>query len=289
MANPQYDAIGATYTMMKQLPTARIESSNLHAAVAPHVGGARVLDLACGTGYYSRLLLDWGATSVVGIDLSAAMIAAAEHEAAQSLDPSVRSRLRFQVGDAATLGRLEDTDSGAGFNLVVGAWLLNYARDEDELAGMFATISANLNGPGAIFAGITPPPVACKDLDAFAARINDETLEQRRRRLIRVSQRYYERMTSENGDTPNGWRVEVAALDAQGKPAVVFRNYHLPIEVYERAARRGGMHGTIQWKEITLQDSIREQAIREFGQEFWREYFDDLGPHFGLLVVAKGN
>ncbi|KAK0620590.1 hypothetical protein B0T14DRAFT_521771 [Immersiella caudata] len=56
MSTSQYDAIGETY-MMKRLPTACLESSNLHTAIASHVKGARVLDLACGAGYYSQLLL----------------------------------------------------------------------------------------------------------------------------------------------------------------------------------------------------------------------------------------
>jgi len=69
-----YDTIGEKYLLVKEIPTAIAERSNLHAAVSPHVNGARVLDLACGTGYYSKLLLEWGASSVLGVDLSAAMI-----------------------------------------------------------------------------------------------------------------------------------------------------------------------------------------------------------------------
>lgn len=282
----QYDAIGAKYMMMKQLPTARVERSNLHAAIAPHVKGARVLDLACGAGYYSRLLLEGGAASVVGVDISPAMIGAAKH-ASRLLAPELASRLEFRVGDAASVGKV-DAEESKGFDLAIGAWLLNYAGDEDELTAMFSTISANLNGPEAIFAGITPPPAARAEIDALAAWANDPDCQEKMRKNIRVTQNYYqrnERMPADEG----GWRVEVTALDEKGQTAVQFRNYHLPREVYEHAARRGGMHGKLLWKKIELRDDIREEAVREFGEGFWKTYFEDMGAHFGVLVVAKGS
>ena len=36
----------------------------------PYVKGKRVLDAACGEGYGSRLMKDWGASEVIGIDIS---------------------------------------------------------------------------------------------------------------------------------------------------------------------------------------------------------------------------
>ena len=282
----QYDDIGAKYTaVVKQLPAARIESSSLHAAVAPHIHGARVLDLACGTGYYSRLLLEWGASSVVGVDLSPAMVAAAERSR-ESLAPEIAQQLSFRVGDAALIGKLDS--SGEGFDVVVGAWLLNYAGDENELAAMFSTISANLKGPNAVFVGIAAPPAAAADLDRYAAWMNDPVLDQRRREGIRVAQKYYQR-NERMPEGCGGWRVEVVAFDEEGQEAVKFRNYHLPTEVFERAAKKGGMKGKLEWREVRMEEEIREQAIMDFGETFWKEYFEIIGPHFGLLVVEKGS
>ncbi|KAK0622691.1 hypothetical protein B0T14DRAFT_494303 [Immersiella caudata] len=105
-SEPQYDAIGEKYKVIKQLPTAVAEKSKVHAAIAPLVKDARVLDLACGTGFFSRLLIEWGAASVVDVDPSPAMIEAAEREA-QCLDPSIASCIEFRVGDAATLGKID--------------------------------------------------------------------------------------------------------------------------------------------------------------------------------------
>jgi len=48
------------------------------------------------------------------------------------------------------------------------------------------------------------------------------------------------------------------------------------------------MRGEFEWRTAKLHDDIPEEAIWELGQEFWDVYFD-VGPHFGLLVVAKGS
>ena len=44
----------------------------------PYIRGKRVLDAACGEGYGSRLMHDWGAASVVGVDISETAVQTAE-------------------------------------------------------------------------------------------------------------------------------------------------------------------------------------------------------------------
>jgi ubiquinone/menaquinone biosynthesis C-methylase UbiE len=53
----------------------------------PDTEGTRVLDLACGTGRWAQLLLARGAALVIGIDVSAAMLRAAQKK------PPIRGRL----------------------------------------------------------------------------------------------------------------------------------------------------------------------------------------------------
>ncbi|PCI36535.1 MAG: hypothetical protein COB53_09235 [Elusimicrobia bacterium] len=66
-----------------------------YAFAKSYIQGARVLDLACGEGYGSRLLADTAAT-VIGLDIDEAVIAAAEKKYA-------RDNLRFQTGDMTAL------------------------------------------------------------------------------------------------------------------------------------------------------------------------------------------
>lgn len=121
MTSPQYDAIGSAYLYFKSLPPVRVETGNLRIVTAPYVAGARVLDLTCGAGHYSRLLLEWGAASIVGVNISSTMIAVAERQQ-ETLPEAPRKRLRFEVGDAARLGKVDSEQNGAGtgFDLVTG-------------------------------------------------------------------------------------------------------------------------------------------------------------------------
>lgn len=57
----QYDDMGAAYEEMRKLPISVLQDANVEAAVAPFIKGAKVLDLACGKGYYSKKFLEWGA------------------------------------------------------------------------------------------------------------------------------------------------------------------------------------------------------------------------------------
>ncbi|KAL8739505.1 MAG: hypothetical protein Q9190_007697, partial [Brigantiaea leucoxantha] len=151
----QYDSIGTLYNGMKTLPVASLERRNVEAAIKPHIQGARVLDLACGTGYYSRFLLEWGARQVVGVDISSTMVDAACAAATSAAEP--KDRLDFLVGDCATPEPIKH--DGGDFDIVLGAWFLNYAPDAQTLKNMFRTVSLNLKAGGR-FIGIVWPPTS---------------------------------------------------------------------------------------------------------------------------------
>ncbi len=80
----QYDAIGATYAGWKETPIPTYtEVPTVRTLLAGRIEGRSVLDLACGTGYYSRLFTQWGAAKVVGVDISETMVAAASEAEAK--------------------------------------------------------------------------------------------------------------------------------------------------------------------------------------------------------------
>lgn len=144
-----YDAIAREYQESKQLPfRIHVEAYTL-VTLLGDVKGLSVLDLACGEGIYSRLLKRAGAARVVGVDLSAGMIALAQQEEAR--EPL---GCEYLVGDA---GRL-DAAAGLGtFDLVLGSYLLNYADSAQALRGFAGTIYAHLK-PGGRFVGINDNP-----------------------------------------------------------------------------------------------------------------------------------
>jgi demethylmenaquinone methyltransferase/2-methoxy-6-polyprenyl-1,4-benzoquinol methylase len=92
-----FDTIAPRYDLMNRLMTFGLDQSWRHGAVAA-LGlpeGARVLDLACGTGDLTRLALRRG-YGVVGTDLSAGMLAA--NRTGVPLIEADGSRLPFAAG-----------------------------------------------------------------------------------------------------------------------------------------------------------------------------------------------
>jgi ubiquinone/menaquinone biosynthesis C-methylase UbiE len=66
----QYDHIGSKYDEYAQTATQKRAESYTVLRMAGPLAGQRVLDLACGFGFYTRLLKQHGAAEVIGIDIS---------------------------------------------------------------------------------------------------------------------------------------------------------------------------------------------------------------------------
>lgn len=142
-----YDPIAEQYQRSKQQPwRIHLEAFSLLNRVGD-LAGKSVLDVACGEGFYTRRLRKLGAERVVGIDLSAGMIElAARQEAEHQLG------IEYRVGDARALPAAE-------FDIVVAAYLLNYARSAEELSAMCRGIAGSLR-PGGRFVTVNANP-AC--------------------------------------------------------------------------------------------------------------------------------
>lgn len=141
----QYDQIAEQYRHSKQSPLRRWVEVPTFLELVGDVDGLRVLDLACGDGFYSRKLAEMGA-SVVGVDISAEMIRLAREAEAQA--PLGIDYCCADVAALPALGR---------FELVTAAYLLHYAKDQAELARMCRNIAECL-GTGGRFVGINENP-----------------------------------------------------------------------------------------------------------------------------------
>jgi len=138
----EYDRIGDRYSEAKQQPfRIHLEAYTLE-RLAGDVRGARVVDFACGDGFYSRRFMRAGAASTLGIDASAEMVALGEQaEAAEPLGCRYR---HGDVGDVRALGL---------FDLAIAAYLLNYARSRAELRRFCDVAYASLR-PGGRLLGV---------------------------------------------------------------------------------------------------------------------------------------
>ena len=109
----------------------------------PDLHGVRVLDLGCGYGWHCQYVAEQGASTVVGVDLSAQMI-----EKAQSM--TTGKNIRF-VQTA-----IEDFDAAPeSFDLVLSSLAMHYIRD---LAPVFSKI-ADILVPNGVFCYSAEHPI----------------------------------------------------------------------------------------------------------------------------------
>lgn len=98
--------------------------------------GRRVLDLACGEGYGSRLMRDWGAVEVIGVDVSQVSVEAAQHRFG-------REGIRYLCGEAESADTLL---VGEQFDLIISLETIEHLND--PIAYLRAL--ARLRAPGGV-------------------------------------------------------------------------------------------------------------------------------------------
>jgi ubiquinone/menaquinone biosynthesis C-methylase UbiE len=230
----QYDSIALDYQQIAAVvPLREPEWYSLRLRLGD-LTGLSVLDLACGDGMVTRLLKRWRAARVVGVDISAQMIALAQQqEDAQALG------IEYRVADAATLGKI------GSFDRVTASYLLHYAQNREQLLQMVQTVYDNLK-PGQHFVGsianlLQPPqPILDQRKYGFSYRLVDETLHE-------------------------GARLRGTLFF--GENTVEFDFYWLPWAAYEEAFRTVGFRS---WKiEPYL---IPPESEHKYGEGFWDEY-----------------
>jgi toxoflavin synthase len=230
-----YDPIAEQYKRSKLQPwRAHVEAFTLMKVIG-ELAGSAVLDVACGEGFYSRIIRQRGATRVTGVDLSPRMIELArKSEAQQPLG------IEYVVGD----GR--DMNFGPIYDLAVAAYFLNYARNRVELEAMCKGIARCLK-PGGRFVTVNSNP-ACDFSSA-------------------PSYRKYGFATSVVGafheEAPVTWTFHLDDGTFQ------IENYYLSLQTHEAALRAVGFRD-IRWHQVLL--SPEGEAVD--GREFWAAFLD---------------
>jgi len=125
-----YDPIAEQYKRAKQAAwRAHIEAFTLLSLIGDPTGSAAI-DIACGEGFYTRMIRQRGAAKVTGVDLSKKMIGLARASEAEQ-----RLGIDYIVADGRNLGVV------AEYDLAVAAYFLNYAHDRAELNAMCSEIT----------------------------------------------------------------------------------------------------------------------------------------------------
>ncbi|MFH9726142.1 class I SAM-dependent methyltransferase [Streptomyces sp. NPDC017254] len=242
-AQETYDEIGEAFEGFKALPLAQYVEAPSFLAMVGDVTGKKVIDLACGTGFYSRELKRRGAADVFGIDVSGEMIRAAE-----GIEQAAPLGVRYEVGDVADLSLAEER-----FDLATAVMLLNYAETVDEFELMCRRVHASLKSGGEFlmlhqtpdfdFSGPSPRPYG-----------------------------FLSELTGEKAGT--GPRVRVTAL-LEGSP-ISFTSGLASREVFETSLAKAGF-SEITW----VRTEVSPAGIEKYGDAFWADY--RANPAFEML------
>ncbi|MGW2491487.1 class I SAM-dependent methyltransferase [Streptomyces sp. NPDC001606] len=233
MSVQQYDEIGEAFEGFKSLPLARYAEVPGFLAIVGDVRGRSVLDLASGTGFYSREFRRRGAAEVLGIDISGEMVAAARR-----FEESEPLGVRYQVGDVSRLAPLERK-----FDIATAVQLLNYAEDAAAMERMCRAAHESLMPGGAFFLlGQTPD-----------FRFDGPSP---------ATYGFRAELTGEEAET--GPRVRVTALL---DPPISFVSTLPRREVYEECLRAAGF-GEVTWVPLEVSDA----GVRRYGADYWADF-----------------
>jgi 2-polyprenyl-3-methyl-5-hydroxy-6-metoxy-1,4-benzoquinol methylase len=194
--------------------------------------GARILDLACGSGWLSEYFARFG-YDVTGIDISPPLVEISEARirALPLVDPETEIRCRFQVHDIE-LGALEEK-----FDAIVCYDAMHHLEDERSAVRNIAAMLP-IGGQLFILEGNRPPPASRAEAELVAVMQNFGTLESP------FDPAYLHQLLDERGLAVVGDYVSVnglfdrEAVDEQGRlrietPAI---NYLLCKKVSDTAA-----------------------------------------------------
>ncbi|MFJ3792298.1 class I SAM-dependent methyltransferase [Kitasatospora sp. NPDC090091] len=233
MSGQLYDEIGEAFEGFKNLPLARYGEVAGFLALVGDVKGKSILDVASGTGFYSREFKRRGASRVLGVDISSAMV-----EAARALEESDPLGVQYEVGDVAELPAFEQP-----FDVAVAVQAFNYAEDVAGVERMFRRVHRSLADGAEFFAFVQHPDF----------RFGGPSLA-----------KYGFLCESLGEETEIGPRVRITALL---DPPISFVANPPSREVYETCLRAAGF-SDITWVPL----EISAAGVREFGEEFWEDF-----------------
>lgn len=230
-----YDPIAEQYKRSKQQPWRTFVECFTLMNLVGDLRGKDVLDVACGEGFYTRMIRERGAARVTGVDLSHGMIDLARQQEARH-----QLGINYVVGDARELP--EDDQ----FDLAVAAYLLNYASSRKEIQAMCEGIARSLK-PGGRF--IT---VNCNPALAFPHA---------------PSYRKYGFETSVQGEWQEGAPIKWTFYLSDG--AFEIENYHLNVAIHEEAFLQAGFR-EVRWHVPQLSPD----GLTAHDEDFWASLLD---------------
>jgi ubiquinone/menaquinone biosynthesis C-methylase UbiE len=228
-----YNEIAAEYKRTKQQPwRLHLEHFTLFKLLGD-LSGKSVLDLACGEGFYTRFIKRRGAARVVGVDISQGMI-----------DLARREEERNGLGIDYLIQDVKQLVIDETFDVVVAAYLLNYAQTYNELLEMCSAITHRLK-PGCRFMTVNNNP--------------------RQREDYFTSTRKYGFIKRAHGPLIDGTPVD--CIFFLGDNSFAITNYQLSVETHELAFKTAGFQH-VTWHDPEPSADILNDTERNYWSDF---------------------
>lgn len=230
----QYSDIAEAYTSCSSSLLNRIYFAEpSFFKVVGNLLGLRVLDLACGDGRLTRMLVERGAGEVIGVDVEPKMIELAK----QRTGPNhMILYLQEKVGNMPVLGN---------FDLVTAGFLFHYAETKEELQRMFADAYKNLVPGGRLVAINQDPDHPVRDSKKYGSSV------------IFI------------GPKIEGGKTRVTRWDGENE-VCSFDNYFWTKDTYQEAMTRAGFKD-IKWHAMEVSPEGIEKFGRDFWCDLLKE------------------
>jgi SAM-dependent methyltransferase len=233
MPNAPYDAIADSYRRSDATIIKDQVVKPVFLDMLGDVRGKHVIDLACGSGFATRLVKEAGAERVVGVDLSEKEIALA-----RELERERPLGVEYYVGDVAQL----DLAPLGEFDVATAVFLLPYAEGRAALEAMCRNVAACLR-TGGRFVNVLPNP--------DVPEITDPAYQLTARMVT----------PGEEGS------IRTLTYHPAGAAPISFDQYYWSRATYAAAVASAGFR-TSSWIEF----AVPAAAIERFGSEFWQHY-----------------
>ncbi len=196
--------------------------------------GLSVLDVACGTGFYTRAIRNLGALKVVGVDISEGMV-----EVACAIEKENPLDIEYIGGDIASIREL------GLFDCVTAIYLLHYATSKKHLFEMCNNIARNVKSGGrfitfVINPGIVTAPDYYKAYN-FTIQANEHLVD---------------------GDT-------IKFMSVIGGELTEVLSHYWSKTTLETALTEAGFTD-IRW----IKAEVSEAGIEKYGSEIWQNYLN---------------
>lgn len=148
-----YDAIAAAYNTFEEYNPRKHELvTDRFQECMPDLDGAAVIDLGCGSGFFTRYAERQGADTAIGVDVSREQLRYAREHAADA--GTAQSYVQADITDLPV---------GRSFNVGIAAFAFSYASTDAELQAMADAAHAALTADGDLFAVMCNPSNPVRD------------------------------------------------------------------------------------------------------------------------------